>query len=39
MKTFRNLLFLLALGAGAALLCETCHRLGGAVARAERTAS
>lgn len=37
MKNLRNLFVLLAIGAGAALLCETCHDLGGRAARAERT--
>lgn len=39
MKTIRSLLILLAIGAGAAALCEACTRIGGAVTRAriERT--
>lgn len=39
MKTFKTLLILVALSAGAALFCESCYRLGGAATRAglERT--
>lgn len=35
MKTLRNVITLLAIGAGAALFCEACHYLGGRAAAAE----
>lgn len=38
MKHIRNLITLLAIGAGTALFCEACHDLGGLSARIERTA-